>query len=128
MSAILVAHCATSRQYRTAIFFLSVWAAMARRKPQARMAGGTVPVTAPRIPEAAPKEPSRISDFDPAAGAPGTEGAAGEPDGLLPPAAAGAFAPERVPAAVFAAAPGIAAALGLPAWPGERAADGAPAP
>src|SRR5438309_7037431 len=82
---------------------------------QARMAGGTVPVTAPRIPEAAPKEPSRISDFDPAAGPPGREGAAGEPDGLLPPAAAGAFPPERVPAAVFAAAPGIAAALGLPA-------------
>src|SRR2546425_946882 len=34
---------------------------------QARMAGGTVPVTAPRIPDPAPNDPSRISDFGPAA-------------------------------------------------------------
>src|SRR5438270_6597062 len=81
---------------------------------QARMAGGTVPVTAPRIPEAAPNEPSRISDFAPAAGAPGRAADAGEPDGLLLPAA-GAFVPARAPAAVLAAAAGVAAALVLPA-------------
>src|SRR5260221_14507541 len=92
---------------------------------QARMAGGTVPVTAPRIPDAAPNDPSRISDFAPA-GVPGKGVPAAEPDGPpVPPAAAAGPAPVLAPAAVLAGAPD-AAAPDVAACPGEPAADGAP--
>src|SRR5207253_1802729 len=75
---------------------------------QARMAGGTVPVTAPRIPEAAPNDPSRISDFGPPAATPGTGPPAGDgPAGpALPAAAPGAWpAPAGVAASPAAGAP-----------------------
>src|SRR5437667_445736 len=69
------------------------------------MAGGTVPVTAPRIPDPAPNEPSTISPFWSGAGVPGSVPAVwGRTAPPLAPAAAEEAAPDREPQAVAAMA------------------------